>query len=151
MTQSWFAKDFERMRDKWIATYGYHALCEDAGRVGVDKSLFPEVIEPKYRCKVCDTPMVLRSGKYGEFIACPKSTIESKHPTMKKPADYDVGIKISVKAMRAIHAPYMVPDLATRIRREYEDFSAAMGLEPMYKTDEECHGAIVDHDVPFIF
>lgn len=110
-----------------------------------------EVIEPKYRCKICNTALVVRSGKYGEFLACPKSTIESKHPTMKKPIDYDVGIKISVKAMRAIHAPYMVPDLATRIRREYEDFSAVMGLEPMYKTDEECHGAIIDHDVPFIF
>lgn len=115
-SNDWFAKDFMRLRDKWIAMYGYQTLCEDAGRVGVDGIEFPEVVEPKYRCKLCQAPMVARSGPFGEFLACPKGTKEVKHPTQKMPLDYHrQADKIRIERF---HPVYSQETLLQRFDRE---------------------------------
>lgn len=116
MKNDWFAKDYIRMRDKWIALHGYQQLCEDAGRAGVSNIEFPEVVEPKYRCKLCNAPMVERSGPYGKFLACPKGTREEKHPTQKMSADYEMTVA-SVRIER-FHPAYAQESLMDQIDRQ---------------------------------
>lgn len=115
-SNDWFAKDFMRLRDKWIATYGYQTLCEDAGRAGVDSIEFPEAVEPKYRCKLCNAPMVARKGPFGEFLACPKGTIQEKHPTQKMTADYKMSSTTS--KVERFHPMYQIEPLSIRMHRE---------------------------------
>lgn len=113
---NWFAKDFMKLRDKWIAEYGYQTLCEDAGRAGVDGIEFPEVVEPKYRCVKCQAPMVARTGPFGEFLACPKGTKIDKHPTQKMPKDY--GKIARGGRIERFHPDYSLEPLSVRMHRE---------------------------------
>lgn len=111
----WFARDFVKLRDKWITTHGYQALCEDAGRAGVDGTEFPEVVEPKYRCTKCQAPMAARSGPFGEFLACPKATKLDKHPTQKMPKDYHT---VAATRIERFHPDYYQEPLSIRMHRE---------------------------------
>lgn len=131
----WFAKDFERLRDKWIAVYGYQTLCEDAGRAGVDAIEFPEVVEPKYRCRKCNAPMVERKGPFGEFLACPKGTKEDKHPTQKMPVDYHV--QTSSSRIERFHPRYSQEPLLERIARELSSSSHAEDAQRQFDEHEE--------------
>ena len=40
-------------------------------------------------CKVCSSPMIVKSGKFGKFLACPNSTRENNHGTMDMPHDHE--------------------------------------------------------------
>lgn len=115
----WFSKEFMKIRDKWIAAYGYQALCEDAGKVGVDGIEFPEVVEVKYRCTRCSAPMVARTGPFGEFLACPAGTKIERHPTQKMPKDFH-NVKETGRIER-FHPVYSQEPLLVRIEREMED------------------------------
>lgn len=109
-SNDWFAKDYMKLRDKWIVTYGY------AARAGVSGIEFPEAVEPKYRCKLCRAPMVARSGPFGEFLACPKGTKTERHPTQKMTPDFKLA-STSTKVER-FHPMYQIEPLAIRIHRE---------------------------------
>lgn len=102
--QSWFEKDFGKLREQWVRTHGYEQLCADAAQVGVSGVDVPEV---KHRCKKCDTPMVLRTGKFGAFLACPKGTLQDKHPTQSVPKGGVGGhLKVNVRSIVQYSAPY---------------------------------------------
>lgn len=116
ISNDWFSKDFMKMRDKWIAVNGYQQLCEDAGRAGVTIIEFPDVIEVKYRCVKCQAPMVDRSGKFGAFLACPKGTMEDKHPTQKMPKDY--GTTVVMSRQTKYHPEYKIEPLRQRLDKE---------------------------------
>lgn len=133
-SNDWFAKDFIRLRDRWIAEHGYQTLCEDAGRAGVDGVEFPEVVEPKYRCKLCQAPMVARKGPFGEFLACPKGTKEVKHPTQRMPADYHM--VAAVGRIERFHPAYYQEPLSLRVEREM----IAMGGGLLTDTERFCLG-----------
>lgn len=135
----WFAKDFVRIRDKWIAANGYQTLCEDAGRAGVDGIEFPEVVEPKYRCLKCQAPMVARSGPFGEFLACPKGTKIDKHPTQKMPKDY--GLQIASVRIERFHPEYYQEPLSLRVEREM----IALGGGLLTDTERFCLGPITEN------
>lgn len=87
---SWFQNDLKRIKTKWIRDYGIPLLIEDATRAGVDVTKFPEYHTHKKqaekasnmpKCDRCQAFMVERTGPYGSFLACPKSTKENPHPT----------------------------------------------------------------------
>lgn len=115
-SNDWFSKDFMKMRDKWIAVNGYQQLCEDAGRAGVEVTEFPDVVEVKYRCVKCQAPMVDRSGKFGAFLACPKGTMEDKHPTQKMPKDY--GTTVVMSRQPKYHPEYKITPLHVRLLQD---------------------------------
>jgi len=74
----WFLQDFIKAKHNWIKNWGREQLSLDAAQAGVD--CVPATVV-QYRCKKCNTPMVRRFGKFGDFMACPKSTMQDKHPT----------------------------------------------------------------------
>lgn len=87
---SWFQNDLERVKKKWIQSYGIPLLIEDATRAGVDVTQFPEYHTHKKqaekasnipKCDLCQTYMVEKVGPYGSFLACPRSSKEKPHPT----------------------------------------------------------------------
>lgn len=41
------------------------------------------------KCKVCDSEMITRLGKYGEFLACPKSNNTDNHGTISLPLPFN--------------------------------------------------------------
>jgi ssDNA-binding Zn-finger/Zn-ribbon topoisomerase 1 len=47
------------------------------------------------KCKVCDTEMQLRNGRFGAFYFCPKSRARDLHGTINK-AEYDVASTASL-------------------------------------------------------
>ena len=87
----WFLSDYKKTRATWLRNFGVAALIEDALRLGIDLKQFPAYSQERKgavakaesipRCTRCTMMMVEKSGPYGAFWACPKSTKDKPHPT----------------------------------------------------------------------
>lgn len=64
-------------------------------------------------CKVCKSPLVVKKGKYGKFMACPMSTRENNHGTQSLPNGYE-GIEAAVinKNTGEVLYEYTIPQRA---------------------------------------
>lgn len=118
--QTWFEQDIQKMRNTFITQFGYHQLCLDAAQAGVEGVDLPVV---RNRCAKCDTPMVERNGKFGRFLACPKGTIDDKHPTQKYPSDVrGTHLEVNVRSIVQYSKPYYQPSLSEMVNAQMVAF-----------------------------
>lgn len=80
----------------------------------------------RHSCRVCMTPLVVRSGKHGKFLACPNSTKANNHGTYAMPDAHEGKQALVIdKETGEVLYEYTIP------RKSYSPFSSE---SPLRKT-----------------